>query len=177
MEFFLQIVLILACLFYGARKGGVALGLLGGIGIVVLVFLFKLPPGKRVEILVRSEDPAVRALIGRIHPLIVHLAKLQALRLLEPHEAAPKESATQVVRGAEVALPLAGLVDLAAERARLTKDREKLQKEAAGIEAKLQNAGFRAKAPPEVIAGAEGRLAEIKVDLERLLSTLQRLGG
>jgi anaerobic C4-dicarboxylate transporter DcuB len=46
MEFFLQIVLILACLFYGARKGGVALGLLGGIGIVVLVFAFKLAPGK-----------------------------------------------------------------------------------------------------------------------------------
>jgi anaerobic C4-dicarboxylate transporter DcuB len=45
MEFFLQIALILACLFYGARKGGVALGLLGGIGIVVLVFAFKLPPG------------------------------------------------------------------------------------------------------------------------------------
>src|SRR6478609_3377531 len=46
MEFFLQIVLILACLFYGARKGGLALGLLGGIGIVVLVFAFGLPPGK-----------------------------------------------------------------------------------------------------------------------------------
>ena len=46
MEFFLQIVLILACLFYGARRGGVALGLLGGVGVVVLVFAFKLPPGK-----------------------------------------------------------------------------------------------------------------------------------
>ena len=46
MEFLLQIVLILACLFYGARKGGIALGLLGGIGIVILVFAFKLPPGK-----------------------------------------------------------------------------------------------------------------------------------
>ena len=46
MEFFLQIVLILACLFYGARKGGVALGLLGGIGVVVLVFAFRLAPGK-----------------------------------------------------------------------------------------------------------------------------------
>ena len=46
MEFLLQIVLILACLFYGARKGGLALGLLGGIGIVVLVFVFKLPAGK-----------------------------------------------------------------------------------------------------------------------------------
>lgn len=46
MEFLLQIVLILACLFYGARKGGIALGLLGGVGIVVLVFAFRLPPGK-----------------------------------------------------------------------------------------------------------------------------------
>lgn len=46
MDFLLQIVLIVACLLYGARKGGIALGLLGGIGIVVLVFLFKLPPGK-----------------------------------------------------------------------------------------------------------------------------------
>ena len=42
----LELLLILACLFYGARKGGVALGLLGGIGIVVLVFVFHVPPGK-----------------------------------------------------------------------------------------------------------------------------------
>jgi len=46
MVFTLQIALILVCLFYGARKGGVALGLLGGIGIVVLVFAFGLVPGK-----------------------------------------------------------------------------------------------------------------------------------
>ena len=46
MELTLQLILILACLFYGARKGGIALGLLGGIGLVVLVFAFKLPPGK-----------------------------------------------------------------------------------------------------------------------------------
>jgi len=46
MEFALQILLILACLFYGARKGGVSLGMLGGIGIVVLAFVFKVPPGK-----------------------------------------------------------------------------------------------------------------------------------
>jgi anaerobic C4-dicarboxylate transporter DcuB len=46
MKFLLEIVLILACLFYGARKGGLALGLLGGFGIVVLAFAFKLPAGK-----------------------------------------------------------------------------------------------------------------------------------
>jgi anaerobic C4-dicarboxylate transporter DcuB len=46
MELILQLVIIVVCLFYGARKGGVALGLLGGIGMVLMVFAFKLPPGK-----------------------------------------------------------------------------------------------------------------------------------
>ena len=46
MQFTLQLAIVLACLFYGARKGGIALGLLGGIGLVVLVFAFGLPPGK-----------------------------------------------------------------------------------------------------------------------------------
>lgn len=46
MEFTLQLLIILVCLFYGARKGGVALGLLGGIGLVILVFGFGLTPGK-----------------------------------------------------------------------------------------------------------------------------------
>jgi anaerobic C4-dicarboxylate transporter DcuB len=46
MALSLQLVLILACLFYGARKGGLALGLLGGIGVVVLVYGFRLAPGE-----------------------------------------------------------------------------------------------------------------------------------
>jgi len=46
MTLTLELLLILVCLFYGARKGGVALGLLGGIGVVVLVFVFHIPPGK-----------------------------------------------------------------------------------------------------------------------------------
>ena len=39
VQFAIQIVVVLVCLFYGARKGGVALGMLGGIGILMLVFL------------------------------------------------------------------------------------------------------------------------------------------
>ncbi|WP_279028897.1 anaerobic C4-dicarboxylate transporter [Gibbsiella quercinecans] len=46
MDFIIQLVIVLICLFYGARKGGIALGLLGGIGLVILVFIFKLEPGK-----------------------------------------------------------------------------------------------------------------------------------
>lgn len=137
---------------------------------------FKLPPGKRVEVLLRSEDPAVRALVEILHPMIVHLAKLQSLRLTEPHEPLPPQTVIEVVRGAEVGLPLAGLVDLDAERARLAKDRDRLEKESAGLTAKLGNPGFRAKAPPDVIAGSESRLSEIRGDLERLQATLKRLG-
>jgi anaerobic C4-dicarboxylate transporter DcuB len=46
MTILLQLAVILICLFYGARKGGVALGLLGGIGIVIMTFVFGLTPGK-----------------------------------------------------------------------------------------------------------------------------------
>lgn len=46
MEFILQLVVVLACLFYGAKKGGMALGMLGGAGLIILVFVFHLAPGK-----------------------------------------------------------------------------------------------------------------------------------
>jgi len=47
MDILLQITIILVCLFYGARKGGVALGLLGGVGLIILAFVFKLPRANR----------------------------------------------------------------------------------------------------------------------------------
>ena len=46
LDFWLQLLVVLFCLFYGARKGGMALGLLGGIGLLVLIFGFGLKPGK-----------------------------------------------------------------------------------------------------------------------------------
>lgn len=46
VQFFIQLLVVLVCLFYGAKKGGIALGLLGGVGLLVLVFLFNVQPGK-----------------------------------------------------------------------------------------------------------------------------------
>ena len=46
LDFWLQLLVVLICLFYGARKGGMALGLLGGVGLLVLIFGFSLKPGK-----------------------------------------------------------------------------------------------------------------------------------
>ena len=45
-DFWIQLVVVLIALFYGARKGGMALGLIGGIGLLVLVFGFGVKPGK-----------------------------------------------------------------------------------------------------------------------------------
>ena len=45
-DFWIQLLVVLACLFYGARKGGMALGLLGGIGLLILVFGWHIAPGK-----------------------------------------------------------------------------------------------------------------------------------
>jgi len=138
---------------------------------------FKLPPAQRVEILLRAEEPAARARVARLQPALVHLGRLQGARLTEVGEDVPRESGSAVARGVEVVLPLVGLVDLAAERARLAKDREKLHKEAESIARKLDNAGFRAKAPPDVIAKDEARLVELRGDVDKLGRTLARLGA
>jgi anaerobic C4-dicarboxylate transporter DcuB len=45
MDFLIQVVIVLVCLFYGARKGGIALGLLGGVGLATMVYIFQLKPG------------------------------------------------------------------------------------------------------------------------------------
>jgi valyl-tRNA synthetase len=138
---------------------------------------FKLPPAQKVEILLRPDDPAAAARVARLQASLVHLGRLQSARVVLAGEEVPRESGSAVVRGVEVVLPLVGLVDLAAERARLAKDREKLGKEAEGIARKLDNSGFRAKAPPEVIAKDEARLVELRADVEKLARTLARLGA
>lgn len=66
-QFSIQLLVVLICLFYGARKGGIALGLLGGIGILMLVFVFHIKPGK----------PAIDVMLT-ILAVVVASATLQA---------------------------------------------------------------------------------------------------
>jgi valyl-tRNA synthetase len=79
--------------------------------------------------------------------------------------------------GADLFLPLAGVVDLAAERARLGKDRARAEGERAKLDAKLANPGFRAKAEEAVIAETEDRLREAEAEIARLDAALARIAS
>src|SRR5438132_1217127 len=92
-------------------------------------------------------------------------------------EQAPPGAVQLLVRGEVAALPLKGVIDLAAERARLEKEMSKVEADIKRVDAKLANADFIARAPEEVVDGerekreeAQARRAKITEALERLKS-------
>ena len=88
----------------------------------------------------------------------------------------PAQSAQMVIRGEVAALPLAGIIDIAAEQARLKKELEKIASEMAKIDAKLGNADFMARAPEEIVEEQHERRAEFAERQVKLSEALSRLG-
>jgi valyl-tRNA synthetase len=77
----------------------------------------------------------------------------------------------------ELFLPKEGVVDLAAEKARLTKELEKINAEIAKVEAKLSNPAFTEKVPPAVLQEHQQRLADWLAKKERVQAALDGLEG
>lgn len=75
----------------------------------------------------------------------------------------------------ELLVPLAGLIDVEAERSRLGREDEKLGREIARLEARLANQGFVAKAPAEVVAKERARLDELSATRSTLAQQLEKL--
>ena len=86
-----------------------------------------------------------------------------------------KGSAVAVIDEATIVLPLAGLIDLAAEAVRLRKDLAKAQKEIEAARKKLDNADFIARAPEDVVEEIRDRLAAAEADVARLQAALSRI--
>jgi valyl-tRNA synthetase len=104
------------------------------------------------------------------------IRRLARVSSIERAEAAPPGSLELVVRGEAVALPLAGVVDLGAERARLDKEIARVRLEIAKVEAKLGNPDFVARAPEDIIAEHEDRLETFQARLVKLNAARERLG-
>jgi valyl-tRNA synthetase len=103
------------------------------------------------------------------------IGRLARVGSIETAQAAPPGALLLVVRGETVALPLAGVVDLTAERARLDREIAKEKLEIAKVVAKLGNDDFVARAPEEIIAEHQERLETFQARLVKLNNARERL--
>ncbi|MBJ6986989.1 MULTISPECIES: valine--tRNA ligase [unclassified Devosia] len=113
--------------------------------------------------------------LGRLVAGTSLITRLARLEQITPSNIVPGESAQFVVGEATFALPLTGFIDIAAEKARLSKDIGKLEKEIDGIEKKLGNEQFVAKAPAEVIEEQKARLETAGALLKKIREAVSRL--
>ncbi|MBP6480558.1 MAG: valine--tRNA ligase [Pseudomonadales bacterium] len=132
-------------------------------------------PGRQLSLLARNGSDEDRRRMAEHRDLLHALAKLGSSTWLDGKDAPP--AAAQVVGQLELLVPLAGLIDVAAERGRLKREGDKLGKEVERLAAKLDNPGFTAKAPAEVVAKERARLAEISAQRDTLLAQLESLAG
>ncbi|GIF95756.1 valine--tRNA ligase [Catellatospora citrea] len=127
-----------------------------------------LKPGQRVA---ASLDGLAAAGIAAHEPLMRFLARLDV-----PGDGFTATGTVAVAGGLTVSLDTRGSIDVAAERARLTKDRAAAEKEISQATAKLGNEGFLAKAPEQVVAKLRERLATAEADVTRIDAALAQLG-
>ena len=130
------------------------------------------PAGAQVPLVLVAADASVRARVERWSETLVRLARLSEIGFAD---AAPKNAVQLLVRGSVAALPLEGIVDLAAEVARLKKEAGKARTEIGKIEGKLGNADFLARAPEEVVDEQRERRDAEAARLVKIEEALARL--
>jgi valyl-tRNA synthetase len=130
-------------------------------------------PSTLAPILLRDAAPETRARAAAWDDAIRRLARASEVSVLDGPM--PRGAAQIVIDEATAVIPLAGLIDVAAERARLGKERAKIEAEAGKLEQKLGNADFVRRAPEEIVEENRERLAALKADLARLDAALARI--
>ncbi|OZB06618.1 MAG: valine--tRNA ligase [Idiomarina sp. 34-48-12] len=126
-----------------------------------------LSPSKPLPVLFKNADDVARKRLEHNANFLSALAKLESVTFLGSNEEAPA-SATALVGRMEIHIPMAGLIDTAAELARLDKAIEKAQKEFDLFTRKLSNENFVSKAPADVIEKERAKQAEAEETLQQL---------
>ncbi|MAK83501.1 valine--tRNA ligase [Phenylobacterium sp.] len=132
------------------------------------------PPGARPDLLVVEANAAQRQILERSAPVICQTLRVASVQMVDR---APDGAIPFVVDGATLALPVAAFIDLAAERARLSKEIATLASDVERTAKKLGNADFVARAPEEVVEENRERLAEAQAAKAKLEAALQRLSS
>ena len=130
------------------------------------------PAGARIALLIKDASAESLARLERHRDLIQRLARLDSAGIAST---IPEGAVQIVLDEATLILPLKGVIDVAAETARLKKEVGKLQDEVRKIDAKLGNARFLAGAPEQVVEEQRERKADAEAAMARLAEALKRL--
>ena len=132
-----------------------------------------IPAASKVPLVLVAADKAVHAYAVRHEETISRMARLDGITFAKT---APTAAAVLVVGGTTAAIPLEGLIDMAAEKKRLEKEIASAQSDIAKMDAKLDNPNFVSRAKPEAIEEARERKAELEGQVKRLGAAAKRLG-
>ena len=132
------------------------------------------PPGKKIKVVLNCKSDSVVKSITSGQAYIKSLARVENL-LVGVAVERPKQASTQVAGEVEVMIPLADLINVEEEEARLNKEIEKVQKDVGFFERKLSNEKFVANAPPQVLEKDRGKLAAAEKKREILQQSLEKI--
>ncbi len=130
------------------------------------------PVAAKLPLALPNAGPALRERAKRHEDTISRLARLDSITF---PKTAPKGAAVIVVGDTSAALPLGGVIDAAAETARLGREIEKAESDLGKMDAKLSNPQFMAKAKEEAVEEARERKAELEGAIKRLTAAIRRL--
>ncbi|MBL4865162.1 MAG: class I tRNA ligase family protein, partial [Pseudomonadales bacterium] len=131
-------------------------------------------PGKLLPVYFKNGAKKDQQRLRQHEQFLKSLANLEHIIWLNADEAAPM-SATQLVGSMEVLVPMAGLIDIAAESARLAKEIDKFNKEISRAEGKLNNEKFINKAPADVVEKERAKVTEARASKKRLTEQLNKI--
>jgi valyl-tRNA synthetase len=132
------------------------------------------PPGLQLPLLVKTESAGSAESLERIRPLLLSLARANSLEA-GPGVAKPPASASAILSGGTLFIPLGGVIDLNVERTRLGKESERLANLIEGTERKLSNESFVSRAKPEVVAAEREKLDSLRADMAKVQTAIQDL--
>jgi valyl-tRNA synthetase len=132
------------------------------------------PPAAKTRLLVQEADADARRRLSAYAPVIERLARVDGIADLPSGETA--KGAMQVVLGtATLLIPLAGVIDVAQEKARLGKELKRLDGEVERFDKKLSNEKFVASAPEEIVAEQRDKRADAMVQRDKVQEALRRI--
>ena len=132
------------------------------------------PPGRKTAIYITPSSPEISTIFTQGMAYLKSLSQASEVHITQNP---PENAVSSVIPGAVLYIPLFDLVDVGAERERLSKERERLLGEVKRGEAKLANKGFTDKAPPSLVAAETAKLEEYREMLSKVVGELGRLGG